>query len=416
MATQFGAAARKWQSAAAWRLGLLSAALFAPVGLHMPYFPVWLAARGLSDTEIALTLATPLVLRVALTPAIAFVADRQGIAATLVCCAAAVLGGYVGLAFVAGFPPIFAISVLVIAGQGTMPALADALSLAEIRRFAKRGLANIQFGRIRVGGSLSFLFVALISGAIVSALPGERIIIGLAALSLLPLAAAGVAALRTAKLRPEPAAQSGFTQDRADRSLAITVILAAALVQASHAEFYAFGTLHWKAIGLSPGFIALAWATGVIAESILFVSGSRFLGNDRNAIAFLVLGAAGAVLRWTAMSLDPATVLILPLQILHAASFAATYIGAVLFLGALAGPRHRARMQGFSSAAMALSMALATLAAGRLTTAFGQMAYLAMAGLALVGLMLALAAAARWSRRRAAGITPIRLARAEPEA
>jgi MFS transporter, PPP family, 3-phenylpropionic acid transporter len=238
----------------------------------------------------------------------------------------------------------------------------------------------------------------LASGLAVAALPGEKIIIALAATALLPVAATLVTARRMPKLRPEHSSGTGLTHDPAHLSLAVLVILAAALVQASHAQIYSFGTLHWKSIGLPPEFIALAWATGVLAEGVLFVVGSRFLGEPSGALRFLILGAAGACVRWIIMSTDPSPHVVLALQITHALSFAATYIGAVLFLGSLAGADHRARMQGFSSAAMALSMALATMACGKLTAIWGEGTYLAMAGLAAVGFVLALCAAARWRR------------------
>jgi PPP family 3-phenylpropionic acid transporter len=307
--------------------------------------------------------------------------------------------GYVGLGWVAGFPLIFAGAILVITAQGSMPALTDALCLAEIRRFAKIGLHGIQFGRVRVGGSLSSLCGMLLSGAIVAVFPGERIISALALLALLPLLATTAAALRTPKIRFTRSTKSGLTQDPADLRLALVVMLAAALVQASHAQIYSFATLHWKAVGLSPAFIAWAWAIGVLSESVLFLFGGRFLGNMSRALGLLLFGAGGAILRWLAMSFDPAPPVVLFLQILHAASFAATYLGAVLFLGDLAGPNHRARMQGLSSAAMALSMALATVACGRLTSLYGEQSYLAMAVLAAAGFLLALAAAVHWERR-----------------
>lgn len=382
----------------AWRLALLSAALFAPMGLHLPYFPVWLAARGLGDQQIALTLATPLVLRVVLTPAISYVADRQGIAATFAIGAFVVFAGYIVLFWAPGFPLIFPVSVLLIAAQGSLPALADALSLIEIRRFAKIGLTRLEFGRIRVGGSLSGLAGMLFSGAIVALLPGEKIILALAGLAFLPVLAGSFAAWRLPNVRPERSAGTGLTQDPANLPLALIVIFAAAFVQASHALLYSFATLHWKANGWAPNFIGVAWAAGVIAEALLFALGGRFLGGTQHALRFLVFGAAGAMIRWTVMSFDPGPVVVLVLQIMHGASFGATYIGAVLFLGSLAGPQHRARIQGFSSAAMALSMALATLVCGRLINHFGEATYLAMAALAAVGLLLSITAVVRWRR------------------
>ena len=107
---------------------------------------------------------------------------------------------------------IFVGSLVVITAQGSMPALADALTLAEIRRFVKVGLNGIQFGRVRVGGSFSTLGIMLFSGTIVAIFPGERIISALALLALLPFVATMVAAARTPKIKLPRWTHSGLTQ------------------------------------------------------------------------------------------------------------------------------------------------------------------------------------------------------------
>ncbi|MHB8885896.1 MAG: MFS transporter [Methylovirgula sp.] len=396
--TRSRTAAQRIEGARAWRLSGLSAALFLPFGLYLPYFPVWLAARGFTASQIATTLATPLILRVLLMPMIAYVADRRGIAATLAFCACIMALGFFSLGFAHGFTLVFLGSVLAISAQGSMPALADALSLAEIRRFEKIGLRRIQFGRIRVGASLSTLSIMLLSGLIVGVFPGERIVYAVTLLAIFPALATVATALTMRRLRFDHSVRTGLTEDRHALPLAILVIVAAALVQASHAEIYAFGTLQWKADGFTPGVVGLAWALGVTSESLLFIFGGRFIRGTHHALRLLMFGACGAVLRWLAMSLNPGVALVLPLQAMHALSFAATYMGAVLVLGSLAGRNHKARMQGWSSAAMALSMALATMASGRLTHLYGAGAYLAMAALAAIGLGLTLVAAALYRR------------------
>ncbi|TAL78413.1 MAG: MFS transporter [Beijerinckiaceae bacterium] len=380
------------EQATYWRLCGLSAALFLPYGLHLPYFPVWLAARGLTDFQIAATLATPLILRVLLMPVIAYVADRRGIAVTLAWCASTMAACYVCLGFLPGIPLVFAVSVVAITAQGSMPALSDALALAEIRRFQKIGLRGIQYGRIRVGASLSVLVMMLLSGPIVAVFPGRKIIFALALLGIVPVIASVRIARRMRKVRFHHGARSGLTEDPRALPLAILVIAAASLVQASHAEIYAFGTLQWAAAGFGHQTISLAWAIGVMSESVLLIFCGRYIRGVPQALAFLLLGGVGASLRWIAMSLAPDAKIVLGLQVLHALSFAATYLGSVSVLGWLAGPNHRARMQGWLSAASALSMALATIACGRLTHMFGAGAYLAMAGLAAVGTGLACAA------------------------
>jgi PPP family 3-phenylpropionic acid transporter len=383
------------EQATYWHLCGLSAALFLPYGLQLPYFPVWLAARGLTDFQIAATLATPLILRVLLMPIIAYVADRRGIAVTLAFCACTMAACYLCLDFVPGIWLIFLISVLAITAQGSMPALTDALALAEIRRFQKIGRRGIQFGRIRVGASFSVLSMMLLSGSIVAIFPGRKIIFALTLLALVPVIASVMIARRMRKVRFHHGAQSGLTEDPRALPLAILVIAAAALIQASHAEIYVFGTLQWTAAGFGRQTISFAWAIGVMSESVLLIFCGRYITGVRQALALLMLGGAGAIVRWVAMSFAPGAGIVLGLQLFHALSFAATYLGAVSVLGWLAGPNHRARMQGWLSAAMALSMALATMACGRLTHSFGAGAYLAMAGLAAAGLGLACAATLR---------------------
>jgi MFS transporter, PPP family, 3-phenylpropionic acid transporter len=373
------------------RLSFLWGALFATVGLHLPYFPVWLASRGLPDTTISMVLAAPMILRVAVAPVVAYIADKFGIAATLAGCTLVMFAGYCGLGSFNPLWLIFSLAVLTIVAQTSTPSLADALTLSEIRRLEKAGLRRIDYGRVRVFGSISVLLIMLSSGQIVRLFPGDQIIWALALIALAPAVAGLVTAFNSRKLRlPAMVQESGLTADRRRLPLALVIIAAAALVQASHAQIYSFGTLHWKAIGLSPNFVGLAWATGVGFEGLLFFLAGRHLGGDKNAVSFLALGAAGAGLRWLAMSQDPAPALLLALQTTHALSFAATYIGSVLLLGALAGPRHRARMQGWLAAATSLSMAFATLVSGRLTSAYGEAAYLAMAVLAFIGFGLAL--------------------------
>src|SRR5262249_34141478 len=77
-------------------------------------------------------------------------------------------------------------------------------------------------------------------------------------------------------------------------------LLAASMIQASHALYYAFGTLHWRAQGFADGTIGALWALGVIAEIALFaVSGNpRQVGRRQSAVcrwrrSFGSLGADG---------------------------------------------------------------------------------------------------------------------------
>lgn len=211
-------------------LSLLAGALFLPMGLHLPYFPVWLAARGFSNSEIAAALAAPMVLRVVATPVVAAIADKRGIAATLATCALATFAGYSGLGFVKGFIPVFIGAAFVATTLGLMPSLSDALTLAGIRRAEVAGLGYIAYGRIRVCTSFGVLGTMLLSGWIVTFFPGEQIIFALAGLALFPALIAIIAAAKLKTLQVHGAPKGGLTEDPARLQLAFVFIGAAALI------------------------------------------------------------------------------------------------------------------------------------------------------------------------------------------
>jgi len=72
-------------------------------------------------------------------------------------------------------------------------------------------------------------------------------------------------------------------------------LLAASMIQASHALYYAFGTLHWRARGFADGSIGVLWALGVIAEIGLFAASGRVLAKRDAAWLLLAAGLAAAV-------------------------------------------------------------------------------------------------------------------------
>jgi MFS transporter, PPP family, 3-phenylpropionic acid transporter len=112
----------------------------------------------------------------------------------------------------------------------------------------------------------------------------------------------------------------------------LLLLLAAGLAQASHAVFYTFGTLHWRALGLSTAWSGTLWAISIVAEVALFAYSAAVVRRIGPA-QLIVLGAGAAVIRWFIMGLDPPLSLLLPLQILHALTFGATHIGAIHCLG-----------------------------------------------------------------------------------
>jgi PPP family 3-phenylpropionic acid transporter len=169
----------------------------------------------------------------------------------------------------------------------------------------------------------------------------------------------------------------------------VAAAAAASLIQASHAVYYGFSALDWQAAGLDAGAIGALWALAVVAEIALFAISGRL---PLTPTTLLMLGAAGAVVRWSAMAFDPPPALLVPLQCLHALSFGATHLGALGFVARAAPAELGATAQGYLAVALGLVMAAAMGLSGVLYAHFGGLAYGAMALAAAAGGIFALAA------------------------
>jgi len=359
------------------RLALFYAGLFVVVGVQMPFFPVWLKAKGLDPKAIGLVIATPILVRMIVVPIAARFADRMGaLRPVLVASSIGAAIGYVVIGLSQGFPAILASVALAAALAGPAIPLADAYAL---KGLTLRGRA---YGPVRLWGSAAFIaanFAAGFASGFIA--PTGYVWLIVAAWALAAAASLGLQPLR-------PAGTPEATAPRRSRRLLATpgvlpIAVGASLIQASHAVYYGFSTLEWSAKGLSGTAIGALWALGVGAEIVLFALSARLPALSPRGL--LILGATGAVVRWGAMALDPPAALLAPLQCLHALSFGASFLGAVQFLSRVAPEGKVATAQGDFSTLQGIVMAAATGLSGLLYGSFGVLAYAAMAACAALG-------------------------------
>jgi PPP family 3-phenylpropionic acid transporter len=372
----------------AGRLSLYYAALCLVFGVHMPFFPLWLDAKGLDAAAIGLVLALPMIVRVVTVPFIAREVDRRNtLQGAILAGSLASVVFYVLLAFAGSRAAILAGFIAAsIAFTPIMP-LTEAYALQELPR---RGLA---YGPVRLWGSVSFIAATMIAGLVADVVAPVRFIWVIVA--MLAINALGALGLPPASPHPphEQNAPRLRTFLRAPAFLA--VVAAAGLIQASHATFYGFSTLDWKSAGLGGVTIGILWSIGVIAEIVLFAMSGRFppLLSPAN---LLLIGGLAALLRWIAMAANPPFWMLPPLQSLHALSYGATHLGTMGVIGRIAPRRLGATAQSYLSIVLGLSMAGMTALAGALFEAYGALSYAAMALAAGIGVLIALAGRAYW--------------------
>jgi PPP family 3-phenylpropionic acid transporter len=175
----------------------------------------------------------------------------------------------------------------------------------------------------------------------------------------------------------------------------LTFVAAAGLIQASHAVYYGFATLHWRAAGHGELVIGLLWAEGVIAEIALFACAASLL-RWFDPIRLLSLAGALTVARWALLGVSTELAVLVPAQARHAASFGAVHLAAMHYLRDRTPPELHASAQGFYAAlGTALPFGLLTPLAGWLYGVAGGGAFWPMAALALVGSALAAGLSAR---------------------
>jgi MFS transporter, PPP family, 3-phenylpropionic acid transporter len=366
------------------RLGIFYAASFLVTGIQLPFWPVWLAGRGLGAREIALLFAAAIWVKVLATPMIGALADRLGRRwAMMIVLAGIAWLGYASLWQAYGFGALLGLTLVAGVAQSALMPLGDSITLGAVRR------DGLDYGRVRVWGSVSFILAAMASGALLSSRDGPDLngngvlALVLAASAVLWLACLAVPAPpREAAGPPRLSALAAMAADRRFWGFAA----AAAAIQASHQVYYGFGTLYWRSLGFSDATIGCLWAEGVVAEIVLFWQGSRLLAR-LGPLGLMAAGAAAGILRWGLAGLMPELLPAAVLQLLHALTFGATHLGAMNFLSRTVPPGAAASAQAlYSGASAGIGSGIVMLGAGALYANYGGRAYLFMAALSALGL------------------------------
>lgn len=382
-----------------WPAVMFSCAIHLLNGINLPYFPVFLEeARGMSGGQIALIMALATMLRVVAGPLIAAWAEGSGFRRSMGLTSLAVLAGYAALFPLSDFAPIAALATLAYALFGSTMPLAEAALMATTGR--ERG--RISYGFARALGSSAFILANLAGGAILSVHGPESaltMIIG-AAVILAVFAACLDGRPRHMASAPKkllPAMVSGLGLFRGRRLLLLT--LAGAAMQASHAYYYNFGSVIWVGQGIGEDLIGVLWALGVVAEIALLFAAAGRLGR-MSAEALIAIGAIGGIIRWTVLGFAPGLMLVYPVQLLHAATFAATHLGTLKVINdEVDEARIPVAVSINAALAFGPAMAIAALAGGATFDALAKLGpvgeargYWLMAGLAALGLAATVAA------------------------
>ena len=214
----------------------------------------------MDDRQIGWLLTTAIVVRTIATPWIAQGADRAGRRVrTLMILSALATVAFVPFGFVEGFWPLMGLSFAFGILFPPLIPLIDNLTVLAARQH------GLRYGRIRLWGSMAFLLAAIGIGAAVKEHGPELVYwVVLCALGSAALLAPLVPASGSGAHRPA-AGEKPIWSLLTNRSF-VSVVAIAGLLQASHAAYYGFSTLHWTRNGIGEDVVGWLWAEGVVAE------------------------------------------------------------------------------------------------------------------------------------------------------
>lgn len=372
-----------------FRIALFYAAVFLVIGVHVPFWPVWLKSRGLGPGEIGLILSLATWIRALAPLLVAQAIDRRGERKRpMVALVAATLVAYGLFPLAHGFWPILAVTAIAAVCFSAVVPLGENLAMLNARDH------GFDYGRVRLWGSLTFIVAAVAAGRLLVGRDEDLILwLILATLALTVVATAALPGTSAA-----PAARTGRSPilELLSRPVFVIFLVAVGLIQASHAAYYGFATIHWRAAGLSDDVIGALWAEGVIAEIVLFAfSGAvvRRIGPVR----LMLLGAAAGIVRWGVLGSTTDLATLVAVQWLHALTFAATHLGAMHFLARAVPREHSATAQTlYAALGVGALMGLAMIVSGAIYGALGGAAFHAMAALSVLGALAGLVLARSW--------------------
>ena len=245
-----------------WYYGLL--------GITHPFWPVFLTARHFSPAEIGMLLAVQMGTRIVSPNLWGWLADRSGnrVATIRVGCFLGLLS-FVGIFFAEDlWSMMLVIGAYSFFWNAVMPQF-EALTLDFL------GTQPEQYSRIRLWGSVGFIFAVIGGGYWFENHLEDFRIVGLICLGLIWLSTLLV---RQAVHHEAGNGSLSFLQTVMLPPV-VVFLLVSFLLQVSHGIYYTFFSLHLEAAGYERPIVGMLWALSVLAEIVLFLFMPRLLTN-----------------------------------------------------------------------------------------------------------------------------------------
>lgn len=359
---------------------------FFAYGVYLPFWGLWFSDQGVSASDIGLLVgigfATRCVTNLLLTPRLHKVehlmpALRILTFMALIFCALHFLtGGSFWLLALAtiGFNACF--------GPG-IP-LSDAVA----NYYSKLNI--IDYGRSRLWGSVAFIVGSTVVGYLVNGFGSDMVVYT----AMAGLLCTFILSLRSPTILPQTQVDTQHVPrpklfELLKQWPVVKFLLLVALIQGSHAAYYSFSAIHWKAVGVSESVIGYLWSFSVVSEVFLFAFSGRLFAGWSLRTMFL-LASVATIVRWSGLAMTNDIWLLALLQTLHGLTFALTHYATIRYIQQ-ADDRQMVPLQSlYNAIPLGAFVAIMTAVSGWGYESWGAGIFWVMAGMAAIALLIKL--------------------------
>lgn len=372
------------------RISLMYATIYLHYGAFGLFIPLWFSHRGLTSEQIGTLMALPAALRIFFVAPVTGLADRlRRIREVLLVCVIIAMALMSGMSLAHSYWELMVFFTIFSLVWDPLPILADSYAVLSVRT------QGLDFGRMRLWGSLGFVAANVAAGALIGRYSPDVIPWFTAALLAAPIAPILLMPPDRTLGSPQKAERKEWRKVLSDGAV-MGAMFATALVGASHVQLTVFGTIQFTAMGFSAPTISIFIALSIVSEiAVLFVA-QRLLGK-RSPLWLVVVGGVVAILRWVAMTMNPGLYQLAAWSLTSGISGMGAISGLMLFIAQRIEGRLISTAQGINAVVLGVLAALATLASGYAWHAMGANSYYLAALVAAAGTALTLSLI--WKRR-----------------
>lgn len=324
-----------------WRLSGFYFFYFAFVGAMSPFWGLYLKSLDFSAFQIGILMSLLQVMRIFAPNIWGWIADHTGKRVAIVQIAATLsLAAYIGFFFGTSFLWLFVfMSLLSFFWSASLP-LVEATTLSHL------GERTEKYGRIRLWGSVGFIFAVVGLGYILDFVPIRFLLWAILGMMV------GLALF--ARFIPEAKVTPHHTDHLSawhviKQPVVLAFFAASFFNAAAHGPYYTFYSIYLVDHGYSKSSVGWLWALGVISEILVFLWMPRLMRRFSLRQILLASFALGA-LRFLVIGWGIGWIgLVLIAQVLHAATFGSYQAAAIEVIHRLFRGKHQAKGQALNN-------------------------------------------------------------------